>query len=247
MNIAITDDIPFDAAALRTLLKDYAERNHQDLQISVFSSAEELLNSHTSFAVIFLDIYMDEMSGIEAAERIRRHDSDVLLIFLTSSRNHMPEAFHVHAFEYIQKPIDPVSLKRVMDDALQKLDRNTAAPRLNFSIHRREYKLPYTNIKSVVSTANYLEITDRDNNVYKPRMTFSTVSELLSGDERFLTILRGILVNMDYVIGFEEKVCLLEGGITLPINTRNQRKIEQIWLDYSFDRIRKDSGFGRPH
>ena len=160
---------------------------------------------------------------------------------LTTSRDHMPEAFHAHVFDYIQKPADRKRIFSIMDDLIRKQNIETGTPIFSFSSQKKDYNLKFSEIKAVSADANYLEIIDRGGNTYHPRMTFSTVSELLLRDPRFLPVLRGILVNMDYVISIGEKACQLEGGITLPINAKNSRKIEQAWMDYTFNRIRQDS------
>ena len=59
----------------------------------------------------------------------------------------------------------------------------------------------------------------------------------LTSDNCFLLINKGILVNMDHIIKFENKTCLLTGGISLPVRVREYAQIEQAWLDYIFAQI----------
>ena len=241
MNIALVDDMQTERDALRDILRSYAAANRLELEIDTFSSAEALLEAYRPFryTVVFLDIYMGGMTGVEAAERLRAQDSDVLLIFLTSSGEHMPDAFRFHAYDYIQKPADTGRLYRVMDDILKR--HTSADVLLTFISDRTEYSLPFGEIVAVCSDGHYLEITDRSGTVYKARMTFSTAAGLLSRDKRFLLILRGILVNMDCILDFNGGACHLKGGLRLPINVRNSRKIEQTWQNYVFSKIRADA------
>ena len=243
MRIAIADDDPKEIGSFQKIISEYAGSKRLDLNLRCFDSAEELLADFTTrrYDAVFLDIYMKGMSGIEAARKIRSADDKIEIIFLTSSSEHMPEAFHTHAFDYLQKPADRERIFRLMDDLIRKQEIETGIPTLSFSVHKKDFRLSYSDIKAVSAAANYLEITDRAGNTYRPRMTFSTVSELLLQDPRFLIVLRGILINMDYVVSIGENSCLLEGGITLPINAKNSKKIEQAWLDYAFARIRNDS------
>ena len=72
-----------------------------------------------SYDIIFMDIFMDGMDGVETAEQIRKFDSHVILIFLTSSQDHMKNAFSCHAFDYVEKPVDLEQITNCLLDALK--------------------------------------------------------------------------------------------------------------------------------
>ena len=243
MNIAIIDDTAMDLRILETALKEYGAVNSLDLTVSAFDGAEAFLADYRplQYSAVFLDIYMNGLTGIEAAEKIRECDKDTTIIFLTTSTDHMPAAFSVHAYDYITKPVSTERIFRVMDDVLRR-QTETNASRLSFSSSKKDYSIPYSDIIAVQTGAkNYVEVIDSKGVSYKTRMTFSGVSEILTQDPRFLLILRGILVNMDYVTGFSQDTCRLTGGLSLPIAIKSGKKIEQIWRNYTFNRIRWDS------
>lgn len=242
LTIAVVDDLQTELDSLSMILHDYGALNQRELTLHCFHSAEELLAGYQPFAyaVIFMDIYMEGMTGMQAAERIRAIDSDTLIIFLTTSGEHMPDAFRHHAYDYIRKPADRERLFVVMDDILKLHTSFLDAPALTFSSKRQDYSIPYSDIVFVRTAANYLEIMDRSGKTYKTRMTFSAIKESLGGDNHFLQLLRGILVNMDYIEKFSDGICYLAGDRSLPINVRNAKKIEQIWQNYVFSRIRRE-------
>ncbi|MBQ4193489.1 MAG: response regulator transcription factor [Clostridia bacterium] len=239
MNIAIVDDVEVILEGLRHILTDYAAANRMEFDFSLFSNAEDLLRDYTpyQYTIIFLDILMDGMDGVEAAKKIREVDRDTIIIFLTSSVDHMPHAFLVHAYDYITKPMDAGRLFQVLDDILKR-KTDPDADRLTFVSNRQQVSLPYKDIVTIRAESNYLEILDRRRNVWRTRMTFSSMQETLSEDGRFLLILRGILVNMDFVTGFSEDTCHMKGDMHLPINIRNAKKIEQKWKNYNFQKVR---------
>lgn len=241
LNIAIVDDIQTEIDFIHTVLGDYAATNQIELTMHCFHSAEELLASYHPFAytVIFMDIYMNGMTGMDATEKLRAVDSDVLIVFLTTSDEHMPDAFRFHAYDYIRKPADRERLFALMDDILKCRTVVSNSPKLTFSSNRMSYSIPYPDIVYVRTEANYLWIMDKSGNTYKTRMTFSSIKDRLDEDNHFLQLLRGVLVNMDYIENFSDGICHLTGDISLPINVRNARKIEQIWQNYIFSRIRK--------
>lgn len=243
MNIAIVEDTQVGIEILRNLLFEYAAANGVSLDVDCFVSAEDFLRNYHSFryTLIFMDIYMGGMDGIEAAERLRETDSATLIVFLTASSSHMPQAFNVHAYDYIRKPIDPVRLYRLMDEIRGMQGRKSNESELSFVCSRKEYSLPFSDIVSITVSGNYLEVTAKDGKVYSPRMTFSAACDRLAKDTRFLMVLRGVLVNMDEIESFSEHSCCLRNGSELPINVKSAKKIRQIWMNYSFARRRSDS------
>ena len=75
---------------------------------------------------------------------------------------------------------------------------------------------------------------------YITRMNFRDISELLTDDFRFLLIIRGILVNMDYIIRFADHSCYMEGMHQLPVNVKKYKHIEELWKNYIFQKIRSE-------
>ena len=120
MHIALTDDRPDALAKLSETLNEYAGRNGLHFDLHTYSGGEELLEALPShhFSVIFLDVYMNGISGIETAARIRETDEDVCLVFLTTSNEHQAEAIHWHVYDYINKDEGPEAVSRVMEKLL---------------------------------------------------------------------------------------------------------------------------------
>lgn len=234
MNIALVDDVQMEMERIKIILKNYAATNSLNIEIDSFSSGEEFLSAYEPFrySIVFMDIYMNGMSGVDVAKRLRTLDPNAILIFLTGSADHMPDAFRCHAFDYLQKPAKPKDLYRVMDDIIKKC--TNLEGHLTFSCNKTDYSIPYGDIIAVCAADHYLEITDKAGKVYKVRATFSSVSKQLIEDNRFLLIIRGTLVNMDYIVCFRDGSCHLKGNMQLPISLRNSKKLEQIWNNYTF-------------
>lgn len=238
MRIAIVDDLAEDAAFIKRLLCSFANEENLSFDISCFISGETFLADleRHSFDVVFMDIFMDGMSGVEAARILRQNDKRCVLIFLTTSTEHMPEAFSCHAFDYIQKPADYARLRTVMSDIRTFLPDNSKY--MEFLFNRQKVRLLYSELVAAVSADHHTDVTDAAGRVYHPRMKFSDFVAPLLGDERFLQINKGILVNMDWVVAFDDFVCMMKNGQRLPVKVRDRIQIEKSWLNYSFDKIR---------
>ncbi len=243
MNIAIVDDLSSESDALRNILNEYAALNKLTFAIDVFPCGEDFLQSFSpfSYAVIFLDIYMTGITGVETAKKVRESDRDSLLVFLTTSGDHRADAFSIHAYDYIEKPTKRDKLFRVMDDILEN-HTTFFSDKLSFNAEGQDYALPYPDIASVMpAQRNYLEIADRFGNLYHSRMTFSAIVKELENDSRFLQINRSILVNLEQVEALKDGMCLLKNNASFPVYSKKTKEIEQKWQNFMFARIRKNN------
>lgn len=238
MNIALIDDMEQETEELAKLLLLYRKENSLSFSIDRFRSGEEFLDKFekSKYSIVFMDIYLDGMMGTETAELIKKMDPGCIIIFLSVSDDFMPQAFSCHAFDYLQKPPSRERIFRVMSDALQFLPREYKT--LDFIFSRKPMQLLYSDIVCVVANRHNTDITDRHGTVYSPHVAFSEIIPPLEEDSRFLTINRGIIVNMDYIIDFDQKTCRLDGNIALPVRVREQLQLRQQWQDYVFASLR---------
>lgn len=239
MRIALVDDEARDREQLEILLRDYAALHRLDLAVESFACGEELLSVSAPFrfAIVFLDIYMEGITGLETAKRLRAADEDVVIVFLTTSEDHRADAFSLFATDYLVKPIREQAVYRTLDHILRL--QTGRENRFAFSCGRRDYALPQKELVSLVTDGNYLTVTDCRGGSYRTRMTASTAEKAL--DQRFLVLLKGVMVNMDYVTQITDSACLIRGGGSLPINVRKAKELRQRLLNYKFAKIRRQS------
>lgn len=115
IKIAICDDEEEVIAEVKKCLENYKK---EIIEVSNFSSGECLVSCSSSFDIIILDIDMDGMNGIEAAQQIRKKDKKVKIIYLTNYSDYTIFAFAVHAFAYLMKPVNQEELHRQLDEVL---------------------------------------------------------------------------------------------------------------------------------
>ena len=242
MNIALVDDLATDLDKLESCLREYASIHQLDLDLQRFSGAEQFLKEYhpLKYTVIFLDIYMDGMNGIEAAEKIRETDADTLLVFLTTSEEHRADAFRFHAYDYLHKPYNQSNVFRTMDHIL-RLHTEEDSRRFFFTCNRKNCSLRYADLVCLETNKNYLLIQDTTGQTWRTRMTFSAAANLLSEDPRFLTIVRGLIVNMDHIQHLSNGICHLDNGTRLPVTARNIKAIRQMLHNYHFLKIRREA------
>lgn len=239
MKIALVDDDRMCLDEMTKLCHDFAVGHSCQVETVSFISGEAFLEAFETehFSAVFMDIYMKGMDGIAAAANIRALDSQCILVFLTSSTDFMPEAFSCHAFEYITKPFSTERVLTVLTDILKVFP--PAQKYIEVASGRKTVRILFDEITSVVTDAHYLNIGLTDGTRIRSRMTMPEFLEQTGGDERFLPVNKGITVNADYILGFENNCCILENGTQFPIRVRDRLKIEQTAHDYLFGKIRR--------
>ncbi len=112
--IAICDDEQYMLEALKKLVNGFFVKNNTDIVIMPFASGEQLLQYENRIDILFLDIQMKNMDGMETAKKLRQSDFKGFLIFVTILKEWVFQAFEVQAFDYLLKPIEEESFTKTM-------------------------------------------------------------------------------------------------------------------------------------
>lgn len=238
MRIAIVDDDKKQQTILYKAIANWADRHHQAINFFAFDRGEEFVESlkHKDYDIVFMDIYMEGITGIEAAKFLREYSMDTLLIFLTTSQEHMAQAFPCHAFDYLFKPFDIDRLYKTLEEALKVLPENK--PYIDILCDKHKYSVFLSDILFILSDSNYCVIGVK-NNKYRTRISFSEFVNNLKSSSEFFTISRGIMVNLDNVLSIEKNDCILINGDSFPISRRKHDEAENALLSRRFEKRRK--------
>lgn len=125
IRIAICDDEIEIVTELSLKIDGIMSEIGEEVKIYQFTNSNEMLSCHIKFNLIFLDIEMPDLNGIETAEKIRVSDPHVQIVYVTNYRNYMKKAYRVHAFDYIQKQIDDNSIYLVINDYIKTISSDT--------------------------------------------------------------------------------------------------------------------------
>ena len=237
MKFAIVDDEEAESICLNKMLKHWADINRLDISCDYFSSGEDFLTAvrHTGYDMVFMDIYMNGKNGIQTAAQMRSICPECCLVFLTSSQEHMPEAFPCHAFDYLLKPLNKERLFQALSDFLNIFPENQCY--INLNMGKQTVPVLYSHLEYILADSNYCIVQAQEK--YRCRMPFSKLTELLEEDERFCTLNRGICVNLDFVESMENLTCYMKNGVTFPINTKKKSELKQSLISHRFNIRRK--------
>lgn len=115
LEIAICDDDKIIIEKIKECINNYKK---DTCAVNTYSSGEQLLKERKRFDIIFLDIDMTGINGIETAKKIRKYDKVVKIIYVTSYTDYQNLAFSVHAFGYLNKPIREGQIHYQLDEVL---------------------------------------------------------------------------------------------------------------------------------
>ena len=107
MKIAVCDDDNAALSQLSRYIREYAGKNLLDYTVLEFDSGELLLEAAAvdpDIRILFLDIYMTPLSGMELAQKLRDRGNECAIIFVTVSTDHYAGSYEVNAVHYLVKP-----------------------------------------------------------------------------------------------------------------------------------------------
>lgn len=116
LRIAIVDDEAEQIEIVQKIVYNYFESSEMKICISTFLNGEDLLSDPGSYDLIFLDIQMGGMDGIETAQKIRSRDKKVSLIYISNFIENMASSFAVHPFAFLSKPVRSCEVQKHLND-----------------------------------------------------------------------------------------------------------------------------------
>lgn len=235
ISIAVCDDELLECFSISAKIRTCMEEMGIPCSIEQFYSGKELLKSLAQFDVIFLDILMEEMNGMETARRCRELAFEKILVFLSSSRRYVFEAYDVEAFYYLVKPVDQDKLKSVLRRAAEK-GRRFPKDYIVVSRERQKRKL-------FLDAVWYFEIKGRQIDVHEKEGIFTYYEQIgilerqLAG-KGFFRCHKSYLLNLRHVEVYNRQEAVLDNGERIIIAKRRYEGFCQAILAY----MRKNGG-----
>ena len=234
--VAFCDDEPSMLHELQILFDGYRVKQNREIDYTAFCSPLELLAAierGIRFDVLLLDVLMPGENGIDTAAEIRRYDSNVKIIFLTSSAEFAVQSYAVNAFFYQLKPVRAESFFRVMDTVLDECEKeqtNSLILRCKSGITRVE--LRHLEYCEVIHRTLFLHLTSG-----KVLESIGSLDELygrLKPYGNFLRPHRSYLVNLEYVQNLSTRAITMSCLTEIPIPRGKYNEVKNAFLEYSF-------------
>lgn len=227
MTIAICDDEKIICEQIGKLVK----KQIPDCNIELFASGETLLKETKIFDIIFLDIQMDGINGIQTARMLRNKKEEALLIFITGLKEYVFESFDVSAFHYLLKPIEEKKFAEIFAKAVAAAEKKRGLAEEPFFIK--------SNGKTIILSRNHILYVESQNRM----VNFHTANECLElySDMRdleqqlgrnFYRCHRGYIVNMGHIAEFGKDRIALTNGETICLSRRKCKEFVKVYMDY---------------
>lgn len=227
MKIAICDD---SSIFRQQLLEELREYFHSlDVSIYPFASGEALLQGidKTEYDIIFLDIEMEGIDGLETARRIRTSNCGIPIILLTSHTELAMAGYEVQAFRFLGKPLERNKLIQALQAIENQLCNNI---KIAINVDGIQKYILCKNIKYIKSENVYLNIVTH-NTTYLIRKKLKTQIEELP-ENLFVPVHRSFIVNLMFVDSFDGKTIIMDDGTNIPVARGSRDIFKQRMLRY---------------
>ena len=230
VRIAICDDDGFICDQLEDLLHIYGTTIVEEMDIESFLSGEELcqrLYEGIFFDIIFLDIELKLLNGIEVGKIIREQMSNEItqIIYISGKENYAIQLFKIRPLDFIIKPLTYDKITAPLKHALKIINGNKKL--LSYKKGQTSYKVPINDII-------YFESKSRKVNIITVKEVdtfYGSLEEIAERLPYFIYIHKSYLVNYNYVVKIEYHQLTLLNNIVLPISQNRRKKVRDRLLE----------------
>lgn len=229
VSVLVCDDLPEERMKLLRMLRHYEEKNGIELRLETAADGSELLSMWKPgrWDIIFLDIFMPELDGIEAARRLREKDDICEIVFATTSRRHGMEGYEIRALDYLIKPFAQPEVDGAMDWFLRERSEK-----------RMELRVRTSAGEEVVHTRDILYIESRGHScvihsVEQELSVRGSIDELAAGlDSAFFHCHKSFLLNLAHVAEIEQRAFRMDNGEIVPISAANLSRSKTALMEW---------------
>lgn len=226
MKIAICDDEPIFQKKFKTMLDDYY-RSIDVLIVSYSSGAKLIEEADRRFDLVFLDIEMEGMDGLETAKHLHCIDANIPIIFLTSHTELAMEGYEVQAFRFLAKPVDENKLKEALLAFEKSIQKEKKIVITEDGVNRYIF---CADIRYIKSESVYLSImTKRASHLI--RKSLKEQLEELPKDS-FIQVHRSYIVNLNEVTGFNGDKVIMKDGSRIPVSRSKRESFKQQMMRF---------------
>lgn len=232
LRIALCDDTAEELNRIMKFIKEYKAKSDIEIVYDCFSGGAELLSKIKTgvfYDLIFLDVVMPVINGIDTAKEIYSKNKATKIIFLTVSPEFALDSYSVSALDYIIKPINCESFDR----AMQKFRNVYIEKESEKIIIQEKSKI----MQIALNTLCYVEVYDHDliyhlsnGDTVTCRQSLAEIENILNKNKGFVKTHRSYIVNMQYVQEIEANCVTMTNGDKIPVSRKNNILISDLFL-----------------
>lgn len=216
--------------SILTILNRLYGDDDEYFQVKVYTSALEMIENAGDLDILFLDVEMPEMDGLEAGRKVLMKNKGCKIIMATSNDKRYGEAFRINAHRYLNKPLQEDEIEEAIVSAVSKTVGNST---MEVYQNRIKYTITQNEILYIRSYNGYIEVYTA-NNVFTKNVSLDQVEEEL--DSRiFFRIHRQYIVGFKNIASVIKNEIQLTNGEKLTISRRNAFKFEKAYVEYDLN------------
>ncbi len=227
MKIGICDDTFADRAHLKALLAEYPAA----FTIVEYISGEELLAAlqrGTRLDLLFLDIRMSGISGIDTAQEIRTHNADLPILFLTSTPEFAVDSYRVQAQDYLLKPVSTDLLAQSLTRQLGRIAQKET--RIMFHTTQEIVQVPLSQIVYLEAVTRKVILVQLDGTTMESNAPIRNIEQELAPYPQFVRPHRSYLLNLHNVTRMTKDAFYTANGILVPIARTNMTEMKNEYM-----------------
>lgn len=230
MNICVVDDEIENIENLKKMLNQYSKENNVEFNITSFNDGWEFISTYKPiYDIVFLDIVMPKMNGLEAAEKLRNKDKVVLLIFITNMSKYAVKGYEYNAVSYVLKPLEYDNLKEAINKALDLINQNNIHQAITLQTKEGFIKIPlfefmYADVIGHTVTVHTLHAN------YVVKDTLSSLAKKLE-KYHFIQCSVCYLLNPRHIT-LTTKDTFYIGQIKFPISRLRRKEVMKTLMDF---------------
>ena len=229
IRIAICDDETHMADHIKTMAFNFFRKKNREISLRIFLSGEELLNYDGQIDILFLDIQMKDMDGMETARRLRAEKFQGFLIFITVLKERVFQSFEVQAYDYLVKPVEEKQLEKTMERLLVSM--RSAGEESLFVQRGHEGRIIQKGeivFCEIIDRKIYLNLDSGEVLDYYERIE-NLETKL---DDRFFRCHRSYLINLKHLKGYKNGTAYMDNGREVPVSRLRSKEFSSVILQY---------------
>lgn len=226
----IVEDEPEEADRLADYIRRYGQTHDETFRITHLSSAMEMLSDQGRYDLVFLDIELPGIDGMEAAQLMRVYDETTPIIFVTNLAKYAVKGYEVGASGFIVKPVTWGNLTMSLDRALRSI-RQAAGRSIMVPTEDGSRVIALSQIVFVEVTGHRLTYHLESGEQLEVRGSLGQLEEELEGAP-VTRISKSLLVNMDKITLLRAHELQMSTGEVLGISRTRRREVLDTVTDY---------------
>lgn len=238
LNIAIVEDEQIHIDLLSDYLRTWSSQKGQSVSIQEFPSAEAFLftwEDRKDFDVLFVDIQMAGMNGMEMAKKVRQRDENIAIVFTTGIADYMETGYEVEALHYLLKPISLEKIGQCMDKVLRRSKKQECA-----LVHSKDeiVRIPVDKI-TYIEARGHGTVMEVYGSPDIGEKTPIEISESISEMEKMLEMYgfarchRSYLCRIGSIRRIGKTEITLDSGSVIPVSRRLYAEVNRAFIKYN--------------